>query len=286
MTLGRDVFLYALWLAVPLTGCNTWIPEGIPYDNSSCASILASKPEASSAVYVLDPDGDGPQPEFSALCDMNGGGWTLIARFSNTEKTMSWVDSAQRWYDSVEEEGATTSSTVNTDMLGAGFWSVSAQELKLSRSDRLGNEHVVVTTDACVGGLTFRQKIESFGDWRIASWPDETVQGSCAVEHNGSIEEVQLTSGFGKYMCQGAKVGKIDGINFFAHAGEWNAVIMPGGVKGGAGGCGSAHNGIAVVADTPGTFGGTLGYQMDFGDSYDPSKEPLEQNYALNLWVR
>ncbi len=49
---------------------------------ASCREVLARDPSATNAVYVVDPDGAGPEAPLSVLCEMKtaGGGWTLVAR--------------------------------------------------------------------------------------------------------------------------------------------------------------------------------------------------------------
>jgi len=69
--------------------------------DDSCLSILTNDPGAADGVYSIDPDGVGPMSAVDVYCDMttDGGGWMLMAKFSQHEGVAS-IPSADYddWY--------------------------------------------------------------------------------------------------------------------------------------------------------------------------------------------
>ena len=73
----------------------------------SCKALKEAHPGASSGLFDLDPDGQGPNTPFKAYCDMDkdGGGWTLVMRFAPQNSQFNFYNA--HW---------TMSSVVNGDV--------------------------------------------------------------------------------------------------------------------------------------------------------------------------
>ena len=105
---------------------------------------------------------------FEAYCDMtrSGHAWTLIARFSNNDAKNWMKDNGEWWYDKSKAVGKGISPSENTDMLSPAFWFVSGLDFKITRSDDPHHTALLQTTGNCLGKQTFRQKIESYGNFK------------------------------------------------------------------------------------------------------------------------
>ena len=238
----------------------------------SCHIIKKHIPAANSGVYSVHSG----SKTFKVFCDMDsdGGGWTLVGRFSNADKS-SWIDTGGWWYDRTTEAGNPTSRSENKDALSQAFWTVAAQEFKLSRTDAAGDAHLLLTTGGCLGGKTFRDKIKSLGDYRTKTWSSNAVRATCDASLGGNSAN---TACFKYATCKG-NIGKPKSISFFA---DWSAgdgaVLM---IGGGGSACGRADHGVAVTEENAARFGASLS-RKDFGtDSTSGAKA-----YSLNLFVR
>ena len=66
--------------------CSGQANDGCAY--LSCLKVQLANPNATTGTYLLDPDGaDGPKVSYEAWCDMDvdGGGWTLVAKVSGAD---------------------------------------------------------------------------------------------------------------------------------------------------------------------------------------------------------
>lgn len=253
----------------------------------SCAQILAQVPDAADGVYSIDSDDQGA---FEVLCDMttDGGGWTLIARFSNADNVPNWMlNDGSWWFDLETQQGNPLSRTQLFDMLSPAFWRVTAGEFKIGRSDNDDPSHLLQTNAQCLGGDTFRGFITGLGYDNSGPWATDEVLHTCTADLGNNYAE---TSGFSQAECTG-DIGAPNSVSFWAN---WHdpdnafaadsAVMM---IGGGGQACARADHGIGITEENEANFAvgvepeGT--YERDFAD--DGFAGPVT-DYALNLWVR
>ena len=110
-------------------------------------------------------------------------GWTLVARFSNSDDRNWMKDTGFWWYDQQVAMGTTTDPSKNADMISPAFWMVSGREFKITRSDYRSHTPLLQTTGNCLEGQTFRSKIASYGDYRNGkTWTRDKCLGNCTVQ--------------------------------------------------------------------------------------------------------
>ena len=206
-------------------------------------------------------------------------GWTLIARFSNSD-TKHWMnDTGYWWYDRIEAAGKTIDPKHGADMISPAFWLVSGNELKITRSDNSQFTSLLQTTGNCLGLQTLRSKITSYGDFRNgAVWLEDGCLGNCKVQYGG---QYQTTQGFGQARCNGT-LQSGDRIGFWCNWGWSSSVMM---IGGGGSNCSRAGHGIGVTAAKLPSF--------KIRESGRPEKDfanyhwgEATKTYALSLWIR
>lgn len=109
--------------------CDGVVDENCPGQGTSCESIRLADPSAVSGPFLIDPDGAGPAPAFTAQCDMDseGGGWTQILRLdTNDANTRKYDDTA--FWDGASEVGTLGSSG---DYRSPGFDSMPFSAIRL-----------------------------------------------------------------------------------------------------------------------------------------------------------
>ncbi len=206
----------------------------------------------------------------------NGGGWTLISRFSNADSRNWMQSSGSWWYDRTSAYGSVTSPSDNYDMISPAFWLVTGNYIKITRSDDSSNTALLYTS-SCTGGRTFRSFITSFGNFRNgATWNSDACRGSCYSYYGGSYSS---TVGFSTAHCS----SNLQSSRYLSFWCDWSSgdgsVMM---IGGGGSSCRRADHGIGITEAGAACFGQyeDCGYR-DFGDDCN-----APTSYSLNLWMK
>ena len=191
---------------------------------------------------------------------------------------------ANFWYDTISNFGITIDPSLNQDMFSKAFWRISANEIKITRSDDPTHTALLKTTNNCLKGKTFRQFITSFGNFHNgAVWASDRCLGNCAVQYGG---QYQSTSGFDRHSCS-SDIQSSNYIGFWCDWGGGDGAVMM--IGGGGSSCKRADHGIGITEENEAMFGGTDSF-MDFGSDTDNNHlyagGEVSTSYALNLWVR
>ena len=211
--------------------------------------------------------------------ESDGYGWTLLARFSNSD-TKNWMeDSGDWWYDKSVAVGDALDPEQNTDMISPAFWLFSGNEIKITRSDDAQHSALLQTIGDCLGGQTFRSKITSYGNFRNGGhWEEDGCRGNCIVRYGGQYE---TTKGFKHAKCDGS-LQAADKIGFWCEKSWDGSVMMIGGLMGD--GCSNSHHGIGLTSAKNASFVRKDRREYDFGDSV--LSGDITNAYSLNLWIR
>ena len=206
----------------------------------------------------------------------NGGGWTLISRFSNAD-TENWIDiSGSWWYDRISSYGSTTSPSSNYDMISPAFWLVKGNQVKITRSDDASNTGLLYTVSGCIGGRSFRSFITSYGNFRNGQvWNSDACRGSCFSYFGGRYSS---TAGFSQALCS----SNLQSAYYLSFWCDWStgdgAVMM---IGGGGSSCSRADHGIGITECNEAQFGNCNSRRGDFGDDSN-----IPSSYSLNLWIK
>ncbi|PFX14062.1 Epidermal growth factor-like protein 6 [Stylophora pistillata] len=238
--------------------------------------------ECSTSIRPCDINADCHNTNGSYSCSCKSGffgngktctGWTLIARFSNSDGKNWMRDDGKWWYDQQIATGATNDPSVNNDMISTAFWSVSGNEIKITRSDDPSHTPLLQTTGNCLGGQTFRSKITSYGEFRNGKvWASHRCLGTCTVHYGGQYKS---TDGFQQAECNG-NLQSANKIGFWCDWSSGDGSVMM--IGGGGSSCYRADHGVGITEANEASF--VYSYEHDFGfDSH------TSQSYSLNLWI-
>jgi hypothetical protein len=118
----------------------------------SCLEILNAGKSTGNGYYNLDLDGFGIPTRTYCNMDLNGGGWTLVGKFSNQD-ARHWVVSSGAW--TAESPLGNSGSVANEDMKNAGWWTIPAKDM-MFLSDNNPNK-ALWTYNNCLEGLPLSQ---------------------------------------------------------------------------------------------------------------------------------
>jgi len=208
-------------------------------------------------------------------------GWTLVARFSNSDDKNWMNDTGFWWYDQQVAMGTTTDPSKNADMISPAFWLISGRYFKITRSDDPSHTPLLQTTGNCLAGRTFRSKITTYGDFRNGkTWARNQCLGSCTVYYGGQYKS---TDGFQQAECS-EEMQSANNIGFWCDWTHDGSVMM---IGGGGSDCERADHGIGITETDDASFveEGDSETEYDFGYDARTGTAP-SQSYSLNLWIR
>ena len=124
-----------------------------------------------------------------------GGGWTLVARLSNSDLT-HWTGNNSWWLTRMASEGDVLSPTSKGDMISETFWTIAGNQILITNSSRV-NESLVHTMPPCLKGKSVRSIFsnchnvtESYSECKAEGLWQKNCQASvvdiCVGNDNGS----------------------------------------------------------------------------------------------------
>ena len=208
----------------------------------------------------------------------DGKGWTLVARFSNSDIRIWMFRSGHFWYHRKAAMGITTSPSMNADMISPAFRLVSGREFKITRSDDPSHSPLLQTTGNCLAGQTFRSKLTSYGNFTNGKvWASDQCLGNCTVQYGGQYKS---TDAFQQAECSG-DIQSASNIGFWCDGIGGGSVMM---IGGGGSSCSGADHGIGITGRDAASFVRDGEIKYDFGYNANLATKP-SRAYALNLWI-
>jgi len=217
--------------------------DGVCGFASSCAVLNAAAPNQANGLYMLDPDGEGPDAAYEAYCDMStdGGGWTLVMKA--LEDNFPYED--PMWEDeTLLNENDYDFAAPGTKSKYQAYTSVRFQTLRTSDPDDFGTNYqhdlgqsVDSARELFTGvGIEISTELEDYFNDRV---PDTAKQFGCTNHISVGINQedylgLDFINGGGQ--CDwngGARFGQRVNANHGGtgnHAGQgWGAYTTVGG---------------------------------------------------------